>query len=196
MLHLISRIMDEEDEDLLDIFADDSDPLLSNDVVDECLEADKPDKSEDNSSPKSKTTKTADETTALAELPKYTPNEKDKDVNMEDKVDIGITLPAANSLYFERMAKPLSGEQRVHSTLTEIISDNRRRENRKRPFNPSLSNAAYGMRGVKQRYMTKNGVQLCLQPSRNIATLSTQDAGGELARCLDEVSKFSIKYTL
>ena len=182
--------MDEEDEDLLDIFADDSDPLLSNDVVDEYLEPDKPgtDKSDDNPHPKSKVTKTADETAALAELPNYTPNEKDKDVNMEDKIDIGTTSAATHSLYFERMAKPLSGEQRINSTLTEIISDNRRRENRKRPFNPSMSNAAYGMRGIKQKYMTKNGVQLCLQPRADITTLSTQDAGGELARCLDEVS--------
>ena len=182
--------MDEQDEDLLDIFPDESDPLLSNDVVDEYLEPDKPctEKSEDNSDPISETIKPVDETTALAELPKYTPNEKDKDVNMEDKVDIGSTLAAAHSFAFKRIANPLSEEQRINSTLSDVISDDMRRQGRKRPFNPLMSNTAYGMRGIKQKYMTKDGVQLCLQPRWDITRLSTQDAGDELARCLDEVS--------
>lgn len=178
--------MDEEDEDLLDIFADESDPLLSNDVVDEYLKPE-PDKCNVDKSEEKSETKTADEATALAELPNYTPVEKDKDVRMDDKVDISNSLTSAHSVYSESVSKPLSEEQKIDSTLNEIISDNRKRENRKRPFNPSVGNP-YGMRGPKERYSTKNGVQLCLQPRKDIAKLSGQDAGDELARCLDEVS--------
>lgn len=184
--------MDEEDEDLLDIFADESDPLLSTDLVEEYLRPDKcnVNTSEQKSDTTPETTKTADEATALAELPNYTPIEKDRDVKMEDKVeDVGSSLLIPHAVERERISEPLSGEKKIDSSLNEIISDSRRRENRKRQFNPALgASDAYGMRGYKQKYMTKNGVQLCLHPRKDIAKLSEQEAGDELARCLDEVS--------
>ena len=184
--------MDEEEEDLLDIFADESDPLLSNDVEDESPAPDKHsvDKSEEESATPSETTKQADEATALAELPDYKPIVKDKDVAMDDKPDTNDSLAAVNGLDSEKIIEPLSKEQKINAALHEIISDNWRRENRKRPFNPSMGNA-YGMRGLKQKYMTKNGVQLCLQPRNDITKLSAQEAGNELARCLDEVSNLT-----
>ena len=189
---MLCCVMDEEDEDLLDIFADESDPLLSNDVVDQYLKPDekcKVDKSEEKfkADIKSETTKPADEATALAELPDYTPIEKDKDVSIEDKVEIGNGLTAMHGVDSEVMTEPLSEEQKINSSLNEIISDNKRREDRKRRLNPLLDEACGG-KGHKQRYMTKNGVQLCLHPRKDIAKMSEQEAGNELARCLDEVS--------
>lgn len=175
--------MDEEDEDLLDVFADESDPLLSNDAVDQSL---KPD--DDNSDEKLTDTKPepADEATALAELPYYVPIEKDKDASIDDKVHIENNL-ATLSEDSEVMAEPLSGEQKINSSLNDIISDNKRREDRKRRLS-ALLDESWGNRGRKQPYMTKNGVQLCLHPRKDIAKMSQQEAGNELARCLDEVS--------
>lgn len=176
--------MDEEDEDCLDIFADETDPLLSS-VLDECLM----DKPEQKSDKQPTANETADETTALAELPDYKPIVKDKDLGMDDKTYPEDDLAAVHAANNGGITEPLSGEQKINSTLSEIISDNRKRENRKRPFNPSMA-GTYSMHafGRKQRYGTKNGIQLCLQPRKDIAELSGQEAGAELARCLDEVS--------
>ena len=182
--------MDEEDEDLLDLFADDSDPLFSTDVVDQYLESDKGrtvDKSEENGDLKPDT-KPADEATALAEIPNYTPIAKDKDVNMDVKVTADNNLEG--NAYSEITTEPLSEEQKIDSTLSEIIVDNKRREDRKRQLHMLVDEAleARGRPKAKRRYMTKNGVQLCLRPRRDISKLSEQDIGNELARCLDEVS--------
>ena len=190
--------MDEEDEDLLDLFADDSDPLLSTDVVDQCLESDNGrnvDKAEENGDPKHGT-KPADEATALAELPNYTPIEKDKDVNMDVKVEGNISVAGTRGAYSEIMSEPLSEDQKIDSSLSKIIFNNKRREDRKRQLN-SLVDKASEVRGrpmSKRRYMTKNGVQLCLHPRRDISELSKQDIGNELARCLDEVSVIKISF--
>ena len=179
--------MDEEDEDLLDIFADD-DPLLSNDVVDHYLKSDgeqcNVDKSEVKADIKSEP---ADEATALSELPEYTPIEKDKVIGIDDKIDIDNNLAVTHGVDSEAMAEPLSGEQKIDSSLNEIISDKKRREDRKRQLDALLDEAC-GFRGYKQRYMTKNGVQLCQRPRKDIAKMSEQEAGNELAWCLDEVS--------
>ena len=177
--------MDEEDEDFVDIFADESDPLLCN-MLEQDLEQDK--FSVDKSDERSDTEKTVDEAAALAELPNYTRIEKDKKRSIEDKIDVDNSLAAGHVPASESIIKPLSEEQKIDSTLNEIISHNMKRENRKRQFD-SLMNETYNTRDYKQKYMIKNGVQLCLRPRKDIATLSGQEAGDELARCLDEVSK-------
>ena len=179
--------MDEEDEDLLDVFADENDPLLSNDVVDSYPKPDeecKADKSEEKADIKPEP---ADEATALAELPYYTPIEKDKDVGIEDKIGTDNNLAPTLCARSEVMTEPLSGEQKIDSSLNDIISDNKRREDRKRRLD-ALLDETYDVKGHKQRYRTKNGVQLCLHPRKDIAKMSEQEAGNELARCLDEVS--------
>lgn len=182
--------MDEEDEDFVDIFADESDPLLCN-TLEQDPEQDKPgvdkseDKSEQKSDAKTAVTKTVDEVTALAELPEYTPIEKDKEQSMEVKEEMQKPCTAVTDI--DSNLEPLSGEQKIDCSLSEIISDNIRRENRKRKFDPSLGET-YNKRNYKQKYMIKNGVQLCLRPRKDIGKLSEQEAGDELARCLDEVS--------
>jgi len=184
--------MDEEDEDVIDIFADEGDPLLYNMSEQDFEEGKCSANNSEEKSDKEKSNKIVDEATALAELPDYTPLEKDKECSLENKTDLednglvaGNIPPAPDG---EGITKLLTREQKIDSRLSEIISDNRERENRKRQFDSSM-NEVHRWRDCKQKYMIKNGVQLCLRPRKDIATLSGQQAGDELARCLDEVSK-------
>ena len=161
-----------EDEDVLDLFADDNDPLFTdaNDKVNGSGEQ----------TPVTKPlTKPVDEATALAELPEYTPIEKDKSGNLEDiTVEVNECTNIADDT-----SKPKS---KIDISLDEIVLNNSKREERKR--HRVDVQEVHNPRSCKQKYMVKNGVQLCLQPRRDIDRLSPQEAGDEIARCLDEVS--------
>ena len=170
----------EEDEDVLDLFADDSDPLFT-DAGDKVNVKGCQPKQEQTSDTKPPT-KPADEAAALAELPDYTPIEKDKSGNVEgSKVEV---KEDANIVDDASQLK-----SKIDMSLDEVVQTNQKREERKRHRHNSDIQEVHGTtRGHKQKYMIKNGVQLCLRPRRDITELSPQEAGDDLARCLDEVS--------
>ena len=168
----------EEDEDVLDLFADESDPLFSD--TGGKVNGDSCQSKQEQTSETKPRIKPVDEATALAELPDYTPIEKDKSGNLEDdKIEDANIADDAIQL-----------ESKIDVSLDEVIQSNQKREERKRHrFNSDIQEM-HDSRNCKQRYMVKNGVQLCLRPRRDIAKLSPQDAGNEIARCLDEVSMY------
>ena len=81
----------EEDEDVLDLFADESDPLFSD--TGGKVNGDSCQSKQEQTSETKPRIKPVDEATALAELPDYTPIEKDKSGNLEDdKIEDAIQL--------------------------------------------------------------------------------------------------------
>jgi len=163
----------EEDEDVLDLFADESDLLFSD--TGGKVNGDSCQSKQEQTSETKPRIKPVDEATALVELPDYTPIEKDKSGSLDD-----------DKIEDENITDQL--ESKIDVTLDEVIQSNQKREERKRHRFNSDNQEMHDSRNCKQRYMVKNGVQLCLLPRRDIAKLSPQDAGNELARCLDEVS--------
>jgi len=174
----VSPFLMDEDEDVLDLFADDHDLLFTNDC-DKVNGENYSSKQEQTSETKPQT-KPVDEATALAELPNYIPIEKDKSGCLEgDELEAKDDANITDNMY---------ARSKIDISLDEVIQSGQKREDRKRPRLNSGFQEMHNTRNCKQRYMFRNEVQLCLQPRHNIAEMSPQDAGNELARCLDEVS--------